>query len=261
VDSALSWEVRQHHNGNHWHPVFSATGNNLTFNAPPPEGLFATGEGNYLEIRFTATDSRGLSKTVTQELHPNRVNVAFQSNPSGLSLQVNGETFAAPRTLVSWEGYNLNVNVPSPQTLSGKTYIFTSWSDGEEAQHDIVTGTASSTYTAAFTACTKTGTSGDNVLDGTSGADVICGMGGNDTIRGLGGNDTVEGMSGNDVLRGGDGADKVQGSAGADNLYGQYGNDTLNSRDGVTGNDRLDGGPGTDAKVTDATEKSITGFP
>jgi hypothetical protein len=36
ADSALGWEVRQHHNGNHWHPFFSALGTNLMFNAPPP---------------------------------------------------------------------------------------------------------------------------------------------------------------------------------------------------------------------------------
>ena len=39
------------------------------------------------------------------------------------------------------------------------------------------------------------------------------------------------------------------------------GNDALVSRDGVSGNDFLDGGSGTDTKATDATEKSIVGFP
>jgi Ca2+-binding RTX toxin-like protein len=261
ADSALRWEVRQHHNGNHWHPFFSATGNNLTFNAPPPEDLTATGEGNYLEIRLTATDSKGLSKTVTQQLRPNRVNVSFQSSPSGLKLETNGTTFTAPRTFVSWEGYTMNVNAPMPQTLSGKTYIFASWSDGKGQQHSIATGTTPSTYTATFRACTKTGTSGDDTLNGTSSADVICGMGGNDSIRGWGGNDIIEGLAGNDILYGGGGADTLKGGTGADNLYGEDGNDTVDSRDGVSGNDRLDGGPGTDIKVTDATERSIAGFP
>ena len=91
-----------------------------------------------------------------------------------------------PRTLVSWEGYTLTVNAPSPQTLPGTTYAFSSWSDGKGQQHAVVTGATPSAYTAAFKACTKTGTSGADVLDGTSGADVICGLGGNDTIRGLG---------------------------------------------------------------------------
>ena len=252
ANSALKWEVRQQHNGNHWHPFLPATNTNLTFNAPPPEDLLSTGTGNHLEIRLTATDSKGLSKTITQDLQPNRVNVTINSNPTGLSLQANGTTFTAPRTFVSWEGYELKVNARSPQTLSGKIYIFTSWSDAGGQQHDIVTGVASSTYTVAFEACTKTGTTGDDFLDGTSSADVICGMGGSDTI---------EGMQGNDVLRGGGGTDKVNGGTGADDLYGAGGNDAVNSRDGVSGNDSLDGGSGTDTKITDATEKSIVGIP
>ena len=250
--SSFSWEVLRHHNGSHTHPYFSGTGNNLSFTAPPPEGLSATGTGNYLEIRFTATDSEGLSRTVVREMQPNRVNVSFGSNPSGLSLLINGEAFATPRTLVSWEGYRLTLNAPSPQTLSGKSYVFSSWSDAKAQQHAIVTGATPSSYTATFKACTKTGTSGDDVLDGTSSADVLCGMGGNDQIRGLGGND---------VLRGGGGADNVNGGAGADSLYGEDGNDAVNSQDGISGNDSLNGGPGTDTKTTDATEKSIVGFP
>jgi glucose/arabinose dehydrogenase len=257
-EKSLEWEVLQHHNAPnpHTHPYFSETGNNLTITAPMPEGLISTGAGNYLEVRLTATDSNGLSRTVTRDVQPNRVDVSFASNPSGLSLLINGQTFTTPKTLVSWEGYTLNVNAPSPQTLSGTTYVFNAWSDGQGQQHDIVTGAAPSSYTATFTAtstaCTKSGTSAGETLIGTSGNDVICG---------LGGNDTIEGRGGNDELRGGSGADKVKGNAGADNLYGENGNDALNSRDGVSGNDSLDGGAGTDTRTTDPREKSIVGFP
>jgi glucose/arabinose dehydrogenase/PKD repeat protein len=251
-EESLQWEVLQHHNGTHTHAYFSGTGNNLTFTAPMPEGRDSTGAGNYLEVRLTATDSDGLSKTVTREVQPNRVNLSFATNPSGLSLLIDGQTFTTPKTLLSWEGYRLNVNAPSPQTLSGKPYVFSSWSDGKGKQHEIVTGATPSTYTATFKGCTKSGTSAAESLSGTSGADIICGMGGNDTIEGLGGND---------ILFGGGGADNVKGNTGADNLYGQDGNDALNSRDGVSGNDSLNGGAGTDTKVTDPTEKSIVGFP
>ncbi len=251
---SLEWEVLQHHNAPnpHTHPYFSATGNNLAITAPMPEGLISTGAGNYLEIRLTATDSNGLSKTVIRDVQPNRVNVSFATNPSGLSLLINGETFTTPKTLLSWEGYSLNVSAPSPQSLSGRSYVFSSWSDGKGQQHAVVTGAAPGTYTATFKACTKSGTSAAETLRGTSAADVICGMGGNDTI---------EGMAGNDELLGGNGADKVTGNGGADTLYGENGNDTLNSRDGVSGNDSLDGGAGTDKRTTDATERSIVGFP
>jgi Ca2+-binding RTX toxin-like protein len=188
------------------------------------------------------------------------VGVTLGSNPSGLSLQVNGTTFTAPSTLVSWEGYRLSVNAPSPQILSSKTYAFSSWSDGKGQRHDIITGAQPSTHTAVFKACTKTGTSGADVLAGTSSADVICGLEGNDQITGLQGNDTLTGMGGDDVLRGG-GTDTVKGGVGTDNLYGEDGGDALDSRDGVSCKDSLDGGAGTDTKVTDATEKSIVHFP
>jgi hypothetical protein len=250
----LEWEVLQHHDAPnaHTHPYFSGIGNSLGIIAPMPEGLISTGAGNYLEVRLTATDSKGLSKTVIRDVQPHRVDVSFATEPSGLSVLINGQTFTTPKTLLSWEGYSLNVNATSPQSLSGKSYVFDSWSDAKGQQHAIVTGTAPSTYTATFKACTKSGTSAAETLRGTSAADVICGMGGNDTI---------EGRAGDDELLGGGGADKVTGNGGADTLYGENGNDTLNSRDGVSGNDTLDGGAGTDKRTTDLTERSIVGIP
>ena len=262
-DSALSWEVVQHHNGDHTHPYFAGTGTDLTFTAADAEDLLSTDpEENYLEIRLTATDSKGLSGTVTQTLTPKTVDVTFESQPSGLKLRLNGTTFTTPRTFVSWEGYKLRVAALSPQALAGSTHTFDAWSDGEAWDHDIVTGAQPSAYTATYKACTITGTSGNNVLEGTSGADTICGMGGNDTIKGMAGNDTIDGMGGEDApLRGDGGADMVTGGSGDDNLYGGNGNDALSSRDGVSGNDSLDGGSGTDTKTTDATEKTVVGFP
>ena len=332
---SLEWEVLLHHNGSHTHPYFSGTGNNLILTAPAPEELSATGPGNYLEVRLTATDSEGLSETVSRDVQPHRVDVTLAASPrNGLSLQADDQTFASPKTLTSWEGYGLRVNAPSPQTLDGTTYAFSSWSDREAQQHTIVTGAVPATYTANFdtgasATCTKTGTSGNDILDGTLGVDVICGLGGSDTINGLGGNDILKGEGGadklyggtgddhldgglgtdtanfagsaapisasltdgtasgegsdtfltiekligsnladtlrgsatNDTLNGASGADNIVGLGGADTLKGAGGGDTIDSKDGVNGNDSLDGGAGTDTKVTDATEKSIVGFP
>ena len=265
ANGALSWEVVQHHNDSHTHPYLPPTsGNDVEIMAPAPEDIpLPNPRGITWRFRLTATDSRGLSTTVTRKLAPNTVDVVFQSQPAELKLIVNGDSFDKPtRTYISWEGYRLNLYAPSPQTTpAGVTYSFASWSDGKEQQHDIVTGATPSSYTATFKACTKTGTSASEILEGTSGADVICGFGGNDTVRAKGSNDIIEGMGGNDVLYGGGGADKVRGGGGGDGLYGEAGNDTLDSRDGVSGNDSLDGGTGTDTKVTDTSEKSIVGFP
>ena len=53
------------------------------------------------------------------------------------------------------------------------------------------------------------------------------------------------------------------GGDGSDESYGGFGDASLNSRDGVEGNDSLDGGVHIrgDRKVSDATEKSLVGFP
>jgi glucose/arabinose dehydrogenase len=147
---SLQWEILKHHNGNHTHPLEEGTGSSLSFTAPAPEDLLATDpQDNYLEIRLTATDSRGLSKTVSRRLAPTTVDVRFETMPVGFKLKANGKTFVAPKTLLSWEGYKLNVNAPS-QRHDGKRWEFRSWSDGRAAKHTIVTPGAQATYIATF---------------------------------------------------------------------------------------------------------------
>lgn len=146
----LTWRVVRHHNGNHTHPYFSGTGSSQSFTGPAPEELSATNPvGNYLEIRLTATDSLGLSKTVTQRLNPKTVPVRFATRPTDFRLTVNGRTFAAPRAFLSWQGYKLNVYAPA-QRKDGRSWVFRSWSDNRGARHTITTPASPTRYTATF---------------------------------------------------------------------------------------------------------------
>jgi glucose/arabinose dehydrogenase len=150
-DTSLSWEVLQWHDGSHVHPWFSGNGNDLTFRAPSPEGLRSTDpEGNFLEIRLTATDSQGLSKTTTLNLRPKTVAVRFATRPTGLRLKVNDVTLRTPKSIVSWEGYKLNVNAPSQRDSAGQPWVFRSWSDGGAAAHTIITPPDPAEYVARF---------------------------------------------------------------------------------------------------------------
>ena len=149
-NTELSWEVLRHHNNNHTHPWFSGTGNELRFTAPAPEDLLSTDpQGNYLEIRLTATDSRGLSKTEILKLRPNTVKVRFRTQPAGFKVEINGRSFIAPKTLDSWEGYRLNIYAPA-QRHDNRDWVFSSWSDGRAAKHTIKTPATRRTYTATF---------------------------------------------------------------------------------------------------------------
>jgi PKD repeat protein len=148
----LAWEVLQNHDGNHTHPVFGPTPDNaLTFTAPSPEGLYSTDPTkNYLEIRLTATDSQGLSRTVVRELRPKTVEIGFETQPSGFQLKVNGQMFRAPKRFVSWEGYALNVFASRQEDTDGRLWGFKSCSDGRLAEHTIETPADPTTYTATF---------------------------------------------------------------------------------------------------------------
>jgi hypothetical protein len=100
-----------------------------------------------------------------------------------------------------------------------------------------------SAATSTSSACTITGTAGNDILRGTSRNDVICGLGGNDVLIGNGGNDVLNGGAGNDRLDGGSGNDVLDGGASNDRLDGGNGNDRI---DGGNGNDQVLGGVGND---------------
>jgi glucose/arabinose dehydrogenase len=157
-DGALTWEVvLRRGTGTDGvpagpdRPVLPPTaGNNVTFTAPAPESLAAAAD-SYLEIRLTATDSRGLSQTTMQRFDAKRATLTFASAPGGLKLVVGGTAITARTAFPSWVGYQIPVSAPSPQTLAGTKYRFSKWSDGKAGAHTITTPAQSTTYTATYT--------------------------------------------------------------------------------------------------------------
>ncbi len=150
--SGYSWVIQRRHNGNHSHPIFSATGNGgATTTFPPiePEDINSTGAGNYLEMQLTVTDSLGLQTTLNYNLNPKLVNLTFATVPAGATITINGtdySTIANAPPLVSWEGWAINVdlsNIPAGLT-------FNNWSDGGTKAHQITTPGGPTTYLATF---------------------------------------------------------------------------------------------------------------
>jgi glucose/arabinose dehydrogenase len=147
----LEWEVVQRHDNNHEHPLEGATGEVVTFSGPKPEGLYSTNpDENYVEVRLTAADSLGLSKTVVRRLPPRRTDLTFKTEPGGLRVDVAGKSLTSPRTITSWEGYDLNV-LAARQRKDGRTYALRAWSDGETATERVLETPGQPTeYTATF---------------------------------------------------------------------------------------------------------------
>jgi putative cell wall-binding protein/PKD repeat protein len=146
---SLSWSVTLQHN-THQHPfVPPTTGAAVTFTTPPPEDLSAV-SNSYLFVTLTATDTEGIETSLTRQFDPHIVDLQFETEPTGLTVDVEGISFDGPATVRSWECDRLEVNAPDQQ-VEDASYSFRSWSDGGLQQHQIVTPSEPTTYKASFT--------------------------------------------------------------------------------------------------------------
>ena len=147
--SSLTWTVIVHHcysaNDCHTHTV-------QNFNGVASGSLTAPDHDYpaYLELQLKATDSGGLTNTTSVLLYPKTVNFTFQSQPSGLQLNINGITGTTPFVHAVIVNSNNSVSAPTPQTLNGVQYVFQSWSDSGAQTHQIRATTSNATYTANY---------------------------------------------------------------------------------------------------------------
>jgi glucose/arabinose dehydrogenase len=145
--SALSWQLRlQHCDGTcHTHVLQNWTGvSSGSFTAPDHD------YPSYLELQLVATDADGLTHTVVRRLDPQTVDLTFATNPTGLQLTVGSTAQATPFTRTVIQGSTNSVSATSPQSLSGRTYTYVSWSDGGAQTHIITAPTVGTTYTATY---------------------------------------------------------------------------------------------------------------
>jgi hypothetical protein len=82
---------------------------------------------------------------------PATVSITIASNPSGLSVTVDGKAATTPASY-SWTAGSTHTLAAANQTLSGTIYNFTSWSNGGAATQTITTPSSPTTYTAGFAA-------------------------------------------------------------------------------------------------------------
>jgi glucose/arabinose dehydrogenase len=150
--SALSWTILLHHcigNTSDCHIHFLQTFDGIasgSFSAPDHE------YPSYLELQLTATDpTNGLTATTNVRLDPQTVTLTLQSTPPGASLSIDGFTGPTPFTSDVIAGSNNSVSAPSQQTIGGRTYLYTSWSDGGAQSHSILVGNTPATYSANYT--------------------------------------------------------------------------------------------------------------
>jgi glucose/arabinose dehydrogenase len=169
--SDLHWQVIINHCpkglGCHQHVLQTFDGvSSGTINAPDHE------YPSNLEFQLTATNSVGQSAVTDVIVTPTTTTITLNSRPTGgMYVTLNSDTELAPYTYTVISGSINSVGVNSPQTPSGGTATFQSWSDGGDQTH-LVTATPGGTSLTANFAVTGVpilSVPGVSILEGNTG--------------------------------------------------------------------------------------------
>ena len=144
--ASLSWWVDFHHD-THAHPFVLPTTGAGSSTSVPTRG--ETSDNVWLRIHLRATDSAGATTEVTRDVLPQKVQIALATQPAGLQLTLDGQPVTAPHTLTGVVGLERDLGA-ADQIFNGRSYRFSTWSDGGAATHTIATPATDSTYTAVF---------------------------------------------------------------------------------------------------------------
>jgi glucose/arabinose dehydrogenase len=146
--SAFTWQVDFHH-ADHTHPHVQPT-SGITSGSFSIPTTGETADNVFFRILLTVRDSAGLIHTSFRDVLPRKSTVSLATSPSGLQVRLDGQPMTAPLSFVGVVGIVRNIEAVSPQTLSGATWAFDSWSDGGAAAHNISTPATNTTFTAVY---------------------------------------------------------------------------------------------------------------
>ncbi len=148
--SAFNWSVIFHHD-THIHPGPSVTvasaGTTGSFTVPT---LGETAANVWYELVLTVTDSNGSTHTTSIRINPVTSTLTLASSPSGLQVKLDDQPVTTPYTATAVSGLVRTLDVVTPQTLNGSTYVFSHWANTTMQRQDITVSDNATTYTAVF---------------------------------------------------------------------------------------------------------------
>ena len=105
---------------------------------------------------LTVTDSTGLSASTSVTVFPDKVNLTYDTVPSGLTLTVDGISRQTPFVVDDLKGFQRTITAPN-QSSGGTAYTFASWSDGGSQSHGVVVPNVDQSLVATFQATSGPG--------------------------------------------------------------------------------------------------------
>jgi len=146
--SAFTWRIELQHD-EHLHPALPDTSGikSGTWTVP---NTGHTETSVLYRVTLTVKDSSGLTASTSVDVLPVIKQLTLNTVPAGLTVTLDGQPFTAPLTADSVVGVLRDIGVTSPQSLGGKAYAFSAWSDAGAATHAIATPATNTTYTATL---------------------------------------------------------------------------------------------------------------
>lgn len=149
---AFQWRVTFHH-GNHIVPFLGTLAGvtNGAF-AVPVRGEQATNV--FYRVWLTVTDSGGRQATAFRDIPPRTVSLSLTSEPAGLQVRLDGQTFVTPAVVGAVVGMKRALAAVTPGSLAGRVLDWREWLHHSEPTHTISVPPSNTVYRAVFRAPT-----------------------------------------------------------------------------------------------------------
>jgi uncharacterized protein (TIGR03437 family) len=130
---------------------YYTAGTSVQLTATPSNGYqFATWSGDLSGGTNPQSVTMSAARNVTANFS-SLTGVTVTTNPSGLSILVDGLMLTAPQSFQWTAGSSHTLGVSSPQGGAGTQYVFSTWSDGGGQTHNVTAPSSATTYTTSFT--------------------------------------------------------------------------------------------------------------
>jgi hypothetical protein len=151
--SAYRWEISLYHSGKFEDPLVFNAVKSSKFKTPLS---FQRETDQFYRIKLTVQDSTGKQSIVTRDVKPKLANITMKTNVAGLFVRLDGLSEIGNTVVRMVQGTH-RLEAPLYQTLNGKIYRFSKWSDAGAKAHTINNG-GDVSYTATYTDATKSST-------------------------------------------------------------------------------------------------------
>lgn len=147
-DSTLQWLLVFHHDTHvHPGPTISQGARSGSFTIPN------TGEKSanvFYRLYLIVHDSEGMIDSSFVDILPRTSNLTINTQPTGLTLTLDGQPFTTPYSVQSVEGMYRMITAPYSQQYGGTQLMFTSWNNGGTLTQTLPTPINDSTLTAVY---------------------------------------------------------------------------------------------------------------